>query len=76
MTHHILAVSNFLQKPIAELVYSISKAISDIMLYRKKEAIIRQTIRELSNMSDSELADIGINRYDIPFLARGTLGNE
>ena len=71
MTHHILLVSNFLQKPIAELVYLISKAVSNIMLYHHRKAVIKQTIKELSNMSDKDLDDIGINRYDIPFIARG-----
>ncbi len=71
MTHHILVVSNFLQKPIAELAYSISKAITDISLYHHRQAIIRKTIKELSAMSDKDLDDIGINRYDIPFIAKG-----
>lgn len=30
----------------------------------------RQTVRELSLLSDHELADLGINRYDIESLAR------
>ena len=71
MTHHILVVSNFLQKPIAELTYSISKAITDISLYRRRRAVINQTIKELSNMTDRDLADIGICRGDIEDVARG-----
>lgn len=70
MTQHILVVSNFLQKPIAELAYSISKAVTDISLYYRRQAVIRQTIKELSAMTDRDLDDIGINRYDIPFVAR------
>lgn len=31
----------------------------------------RNTIRELSSLSDRELNDIGIARSDIPFVVRG-----
>ena len=71
MTHHILVISNFLQKPIAEVAYKIVNAIDNFNSYRRREAEIRQAIRELSSMSDKDLDDIGINRYDIPFIARG-----
>jgi uncharacterized protein YjiS (DUF1127 family) len=30
----------------------------------------RRTVRELSALSNRELADLGINRADIPFVAR------
>ena len=33
----------------------------------------RETIRELSMLSNRELADLGISRGDIPFVAAGTL---
>jgi uncharacterized protein YjiS (DUF1127 family) len=33
----------------------------------------RETIRELSMLSNRELADLGISRGDIPFVANGTL---
>ena len=33
----------------------------------------RETIRELSMLSDHELADLGIGRGDIPFVADGSL---
>ena len=33
----------------------------------------RETIRELSMLSDRELADLGIGRGDIPFVADGSL---
>jgi len=33
----------------------------------------REAVRELSQMSDSELADIGISRSDIGYVARQTV---
>ena len=30
----------------------------------------RRTVNELSHLSNRELADLGINRADIPFVAR------
>ncbi|HCK07823.1 MAG TPA: hypothetical protein DHW01_06315 [Rhodobacter sp.] len=35
----------------------------------KKQKIFSQTIRELQNLSNRELADIGINRTDIHRIA-------
>jgi Uncharacterized conserved small protein len=32
--------------------------------------LYRQTVSELSRMSDRELSDLGISRGDIPFVAR------
>lgn len=37
------------------------------LLNRRK---INTTIRELSRLSDRELSDLGINRGQIPFIAR------
>lgn len=31
----------------------------------------RETVRELSRLSDRDLADLGISRYDIDAVARG-----
>lgn len=31
----------------------------------------RETVSELSRMSDRELSDLGISRGDIPFVSRG-----
>jgi uncharacterized protein YjiS (DUF1127 family) len=32
----------------------------------------RETVRELSRLSDRDLADLGISRFDIDSVARGT----
>ncbi len=34
----------------------------------------RQSVRELQLLSDRELADLGINRYDIEFVAKKSAG--
>jgi uncharacterized protein YjiS (DUF1127 family) len=34
----------------------------------------RETVRELSQLTDRELADVGISRYDIDGVARGHAG--
>jgi len=34
----------------------------------------RQSVRELSQLSDRELADLGINRYDIETVAKKSIG--
>ena len=41
----------------------------------RREAQIRRTIDELNALSDHELDDIGINRYDIEATVRGQAGN-
>ncbi|MBZ0164413.1 MAG: DUF1127 domain-containing protein [Notoacmeibacter sp.] len=33
----------------------------------------RETVNELSRLSNRELNDLGISRYDIPFVARKAL---
>ncbi len=42
----------------------------DIIGKFKEWRSYRRTVRELNNLSNRELADLGINRYDIPFVAR------
>lgn len=32
----------------------------------------RETLRELSRLSDRELSDLGISRFEIPFVARNS----
>jgi len=42
----------------------------DIIGKYKEWRSYRRTVRELSRLSNRELADLGINRTDIPFVAR------
>lgn len=44
----------------------------DIFGYFKRRRRIRQTMKELNSLSDRELNDVGISRYDIAHIARET----
>jgi uncharacterized protein YjiS (DUF1127 family) len=44
----------------------VTYILSSIRAYRR----YRETVRELSHLSDRELNDLGISRYDIPNIAR------
>lgn len=65
MTHLTLTISNYLQSPIEGLLSAI-KAFREA---RAHNAIARQTIKELSQLTDKELNDIGINRGEIYAIA-------
>lgn len=69
MTHHILFVNNRLSKPITDLAYSVVKIIDHIIAVNKDRLARKQTVRELSRLSDRELLDMGISRYDIELIA-------
>ena len=69
MTQAILTVSNFLQDGITGLV----DLFSNWKRARARKAKARQTYRELNNLTDYELRDLGIGRSDIPSIAAGTL---
>ena len=71
MTQHILILSNFLQKPISEATYAVVSFFEKLVEKQHQRRMYYKTIRELSAMTDRDLNDIGINRYDIPFIARG-----
>ena len=47
----------------------LSAALSSVKVALQRRAIFSQTIRELQNLSNRELADIGINRTDIHRIA-------
>jgi uncharacterized protein YjiS (DUF1127 family) len=42
-----------------------------IQEYKRRQRCVKQTIKELKNLTDRELNDIGISRYDIPRIAGG-----
>ncbi len=39
----------------------------------EKRRVYRQTVLELSNLSDRDLSDLGISRFEITALARATV---
>ena len=67
MTQLVLEVSNFLTKPI-EGLFDFLKTWN-AAIRRNNE--YKQTIKELSALTDKELNDIGIARGDIYAVARG-----
>lgn len=72
MTHHILALQNFLQSPISEITNAIIKFFEILQRGSARHRIYVLTIKELERLSDKELADIGLHRGDIEAIARHT----
>lgn len=70
MTQLVLTASNLLN------ISAIMEWFSDMYrAYRKgaeRRALRRQTLRELRELSDHELRDLGIGRSDIMSIANGT----
>lgn len=48
------------------------KVINSVFKYLKQRSAYNQTYRELAKLSDRELSDIGISRYDISAIAAET----
>ena len=61
MTQHILIAHSFSTRIIENLIESLRT----IVQYRRDKRIAKQTIKELSRLSDYDLEDIGITRGDI-----------
>jgi uncharacterized protein YjiS (DUF1127 family) len=51
---------------LSPVVDSVNFSLSKIRTYK----LYRQTVRELSELSDRELADLGFARFDIARVAR------
>ena len=66
MTQHILIAHNFSTKIIENLIDSLRTFAQ----YYKQKRITKQTIKELSRLSDYDLEDIGLTRGDIYRVAR------
>jgi uncharacterized protein YjiS (DUF1127 family) len=69
MTQHILTVSNFLLNPISEFLNDLSSVSNKIANSYKQAKLAKATIKELSELTDKELNDIGIARGDIYYIA-------
>lgn len=54
----------------AEITVTLKSLGDKIQSWRR----YRQSVRELSQLSDRELADLGINRYDIETVAKKSIG--
>lgn len=65
MTQHILVAHNYLTKTV-ELITDFVKEVRE---KRAHDKLARQTIKELSKLNDKDLADIGLTRGDIWYVA-------
>jgi uncharacterized protein YjiS (DUF1127 family) len=65
MTQHILIAHSFSTRIIESLIDSLRTFVQ----YRKDKRITKQTIKELSRLSDYDLEDIGLTRGDIYYVA-------
>ncbi len=69
MTHHILLINSFLTGLITDITHSIVKFADRVAHTAKVHAQRRETFKQLSRLSDKELLDMGITRYDIEQIA-------
>lgn len=67
MTQHILTISNYLRSPIEGLLIWFK----DLKTGMTRRSQVKTTIRELGQLTDKELNDIGIGRGDIYSIANG-----
>ena len=67
MTQHILTLNSYLLRPIEGLLDFLKSWNAYVV--RTKQ--FNQTVKELSQLTDKELNDIGIARGDIYSIARG-----
>ncbi len=52
-------------------VHGIRGLIAKVAKWREQRRTYNNVMFELEHMTDRDLADIGISRYDIPAIARG-----
>ena len=69
MTHHILFVNSFLAGLITDITHAIVKVADRLAHAAKVHAQRRETFKQLNRLSDKELLDMGISRYDIEQIA-------
>ena len=69
MTHHILFINSRVSGLITDIAHSLVKFADQLAHNAKVRAQRRQTIKELSRLTDYELLDMGISRYDIEQIA-------
>ena len=71
MTQAIMTVSHLLKDALEGLVDLVRQWRRN----RARKAMIATTRRELRNLTDHELKDLGIGRSDIESIARGTFND-
>ena len=66
MTQAILAAHSYSTRAVETII----EALMSFNQYRTDRKVIRQTEKELSKLTDYELADIGLSRGEIYYVAR------
>ncbi len=69
MTHHILFINSRLSGLITDITHSFVKFADRLARAAHVRAQRRETFKQLSRLSDKELLDMGITRYDIEQIA-------
>ena len=69
MTHHILYINSILAGLITDITHAFVKLADRLAHAAKVRAQRRETFKQLSRLSDKELLDMGISRYDIEQIA-------
>jgi len=72
MTQAILTASSWIQ----EAIYGFADLMKSWKINRARKAMIKRTRRELSQLSDHDLRDLGIGRSDITSIANGTFHDD
>ena len=67
MAHYVLTASSWIQ----DAIDGFNDLLKTYAIYKAKKAEYRQTVKELSKLTNFELNDIGICRGDIKNIARG-----
>jgi len=67
MAHYVLTASSWIQ----DAIEGFNDLLKTYAIYKAKKAEYRQTVKELSKLTNFELNDIGICRGDIRNIARG-----
>ena len=71
MTQAIITVGNI----FSEAFEGLLDLLKDMKIKQQKRSLVRQTKRELSQLSDYELKYLGISRSDITSSANGTFNS-
>jgi len=71
MTQHILVAHSYL----TNIIELFTDAVKEFRHTRANKKMIRDTIKELSALTDAELQDIGLTRGDIWYVAHNRNDN-
>ena len=69
MTHHILFINSRISGLITDITHSLVKLVDRFAHAAHVRAQRRETFKQLNRLSDKELLDMGITRYDIEQIA-------